>query len=333
MQTLLVLTSNPQRASFRQRIGVYLPELAARGITCTIAVLPAGTLARARLFRSARAHDAVFLHKKLLNPVDAFILRRYSHRLIYNYDDAVMVSHRRPERASPSRLLAFRRTARLADLIIVGSPYLAEQAHGLNDAVRILPIGLDTAAYRVREDGETDGKTRLVWIGSASTLKYLTWLCPVLEKIGKAFPDVSLRIVGDTFFDLRHMPVERIPWRRETLARDLAGADIGLGPLPRNPFTEGKCSFKILEYACSGLPVVASPVGTNRVFVKEGETGFLVGNEAQWQDRLTRLIGDRGLRRRMGRAGRRHAARFDVSVIGRRLFEILSHAMGLPEGV
>jgi glycosyltransferase involved in cell wall biosynthesis len=331
MQTLLVLTGNPRRASFRHRIGIYLPQLAERGIACTVAALPAGMPARARLFASAPRYDAVFLHKKLLNPLDAFLLRRYSRRLIYNYDDAVMVSARRPERISLSRLLPFRRTARMADMLLVGSPYLAQQARGLNDSVRILPIGLDTAAYRVRQGAEGDGKIRLVWIGSASTLKYLAWLRPVLEEIGAAFPGVTLRIIGDTFFDLNHMAVEKIPWRRETMARELAGADIGLGPLPRDPFTEGKCSFKILEYACSGLPVVASPVGTNTVFVREGETGFLAESEARWHERLVRLIGDSGLRRAMGQAGRRHAAGFDISVVGRQLFEILSEIVGRPE--
>ncbi len=133
-----------------------------------------------------------------------------------------------------------------------------------------------------------------------------------------------------------HITVEATPPRFHPVGKYatvefLAAADIGLGPLPRNPFTEGKCSFKILEYACSGLPVIASPVGTNTVFVKEGETGFLARDEAQWRDRLVRLIGDRRLRQAMGRAGRRHAAGFDVSVVGRQLFETLSQALVQPE--
>jgi hypothetical protein len=38
---LLIITNNPQRASFRQRFGAYLPILAAGGIDCRVAALPA----------------------------------------------------------------------------------------------------------------------------------------------------------------------------------------------------------------------------------------------------------------------------------------------------
>ncbi|MBI4791893.1 MAG: glycosyltransferase family 4 protein [Deltaproteobacteria bacterium] len=321
---LLILTNNPERASYRQRIGMYLETLETHGIACTTAVLPAAPLARYRLFRKAREFDGVFLHKKGLNLLDAYNLRRNCRRLIYNYDDAVMYSDRRPDRVSLSHLLPFRRTARMADMIIVGSPYLAEQSRQLNANVKVLPIGLDTGDYQVKQDGSGDGKIRLVWIGSASTLDYLADLRPVLEEIGGTFDHVLLRIIGDTFFDLANMAVEKVPWRRETRARQLATADIGLGPLPSNPFTEGKCSFKILEYACSGLPVVASPVGTNGVFVQEGVTGFLAGDRKQWITRLSQLIKDPGLRTAMGQAGVARAREFDVRIIGRQLAELIA---------
>ncbi|MEW6290652.1 MAG: glycosyltransferase family 4 protein [Thermodesulfobacteriota bacterium] len=321
---LLILTNNPNRASYRQRIGIYLETLAASGIACTTAVLPRGSLARWELFRKARDFDGVFLHKKGLNLLDAYLLRRNCRRLIYNYDDAVMYSDRRPERVSLSHLLPFRRTAKLADMIIVGSPYLAEQSRQLNANVQVLPIGLDTEDYLVKQGGGSDGKIRLVWIGSESTLAYLAELMPVLEKIGSSFDHVVLRIIGDTFFDLENMMVEKHPWGKETRARDLATSDIGLGPLPSNPFTEGKCSFKILEYSCSGLPVVAAPVGTNAVFVKEGVTGFLVNNQEQWYDRLAELIADQQLRARMGQAGVARAKEFDVRIIGRKFARLLA---------
>jgi len=321
---LLILTNNPNRASYRQRIGIYLQTLAASGIECTTAVLPRGSLARYQLFRKARDFDGVFLHKKGLNLIDAYALRRNCRRLIYNYDDAVMCSDKRPDRVSLSHLLPFRRTARLADLIIVGSPYLAEQSRQLNANVKVLPIGLDTDDYLVKKAGNSDGKIRLVWIGSESTLDYLAELRPVLEKIGRSFDNVILRIIGDTFFDLENMPVEKHLWRKDTRAQNLATSDIGLGPLPSNPFTEGKCSFKILEYSCSGLPVVASPVGTNPVFVKEGMTGFLVNNHEQWFDRLAQLIADPQLRTRMGQAGVERAKEFDVRIIGRKFAGLLA---------
>jgi glycosyltransferase involved in cell wall biosynthesis len=321
---LLIITNNPERASFRQRIGIYLETLAVNGIECKTAVLPSGCLARHKLFKTAVEFDGVFLHKKCLNPIDAYNLRRYCRKLIFNYDDAIMYSDKRPDRLSLSHLIPFRHTARIADMIIVGSAYLAAQSQKLNSNVKVLPIGLNTDNYIVKKDQTKDGKIRLVWIGSESTLNYLAQIKPVLEEIGKRFDNVILRIIGDAFFDLGNMPVEKYLWSKDSMAHNLTTSDIGLGPLPSNRFTEGKCSFKILEYSCSGLPVVASPVGTNSVFVKNGVTGFLVKNQQQWIDKLGQLIKDSQLRVNTGQAGVMHAKEFDVKIIGRQFSEFIS---------
>ena len=324
---LLIITNNPNRASFRQRIGIYLETLAVNGIECKTAMLPSGCLARYKLFKTAVEFDGVFLHKKCLNPIDAYNLRKYCRKLIFNYDDAIMYSDKRPDRLSLSHLIPFRRTARLADTIIVGSTYLAAQSQKLNSNVKVLPIGLNTDDYIVKKDQSEDGKIRLVWIGSESTLDYLGRIKPVIEEIGKRFDNVVLRIIGDTFFDLENMPVEKYLWGKDSMAHNLTTSDIGLGPLPSNPFTEGKCSFKILEYSCSGLPVVASPVGTNSVFVKNGITGFLVSDHQQWLDRLAQLIDDSQLRLNMGQAGVMHAKKFDVKIIGQQFSEFISRLL------
>ena len=321
---LLIITNNPERASFKQRIEIYLETLAVNEIKCKIAVLPSGCLARYKLFKKAGEFDGVFLHKKCLNPIDAYNLRKYCKKLIFNYDDAIMYSNKRPDRLSLSHLIPFRRTARIADMIITGSTYLAAQSQKLNSNVKVLPIGLNTDDYIVKKNQMKDGTIRLVWIGSESTLDYLGQIKPILEEIGKRFDNVILRIIGDAFFDLKNMPVEKYLWSKDSRAYNLTTSDIGLGPLPSNPFTEGKCSFKILEYSCSGLPVVASPVGTNSVFVKNGITGFLVSNHQQWLDKLAQLIENSHLRLNMGQAGVMNSKEFDVKIIGQQFSESIS---------
>lgn len=58
---LLILSNNPSRASFRQRIGLYLPYLSSAGISWKVEKLPAGYLQRSRLFQKAREYDEVLL--------------------------------------------------------------------------------------------------------------------------------------------------------------------------------------------------------------------------------------------------------------------------------
>lgn len=320
---LLVITHNPERASFRQRIAVYVDALKANGIDCEIAKLPRCFWSRRKLFLYAKDFDGVFLHKKTLNFFDARRLREFARKVIYDFDDAIMFNDKRPEAIHRKRQTYFCRTVRLADLVIAGNPYLADHARQLNPNVEILPTGLDTSSTLFETKNLSDDKIRLVWIGSKTTLCYLEAIAPAIEKISSQFENVILRIISDRFPNLRNIRIEKHPWSLDTEALELAGCDIGLAPLPDNSFTRGKCGFKILQYACASLPVVASPVGINREYVRNGISGFHAVNTGQWIDNLTALIKDPQLRRTMGRQGRQFAQEFDVSIIGKRLCEIL----------
>ena len=321
---LLVVTNNPDRASFKQRIGIYLDMLRSGGIDCEVAKLPAGTLARLRLFKRATDFDGVFLHKKGLNPFDARWLGKYSRRVIYNFDDAVMYSDKNPQRRSRSHFVPFRRSVTLAHMVICGSSYLAEHAQPFNSNVKILPLGLKVSDYESERTARADGKVRLVWVGSKSTLEYLQEIKPAIDQVVSRFDNVVLRIICDDFPEFENVSVEKCSWSKETLGGDLASSNIGLAPLPDNPFTRGKCSFKVLEYSAAGLPVIASPVGTNADHVQDDITGFLAKSNDDWAARITQLIENPQLGVDMGKRGREFAGEFDVSRIGGRLAELIT---------
>lgn len=324
---LFIVTNNPDRASFKQRIGIYLDALRAGGIDCEVAKLPAGSLARRRLFKRAADFDGVFLHKKGLNPFDAWWLRRYSKKIIYNFDDALMYSDKNPERRSRSHFVPFRRSVTLADMVICGSSYLAEHARAFNSNVKILPLGLKVSDYETDSPAKADGKVRLVWVGSESTLSYLQEIKPAIEQIAARFDNVVLRVICEGFPEFQDISVEKRLWSRYTLGDDLATSDIGLAPLPDNPFTRGKCSFKVLEYSAAGLAVIASPVGTNSDHVRDNVTGFLAANVSEWITKITKLIENPQLRKKMGQAGMKQAANFDVGIIGKKLCGLITECI------
>ena len=324
---LLVVTNNPTNASFRQRIEVHLAVLRENGIDCEVAKLPSGFLGRRKLFKRTAGFDGVLLHRKILNLRDAFWLRRYSRKIIYDFDDAVMYSAQKPESRCLSRQRRFRRSVELADLVIAGNPYLAEQARRFNPRVEILPTGLDTRAYSVEPKPENDGKIRLVWIGSKSTLRYLAQIKPALEEIGARFDNVILRIICNDFFDLQNMRVEKHQWSKHTEAFDLIASDIGLAPLADDRFTRGKCGYKILQYQAAGLAVVASPVGVNAQYVLNGVTGFHAIDASQWIDKISGLIKNAELRNRMGQEGKLNVRRFDLNILAKQLARVVKECL------
>jgi glycosyltransferase involved in cell wall biosynthesis len=266
--------------------------------------------------------DAVLLHKKTLNFWDAKILRKHAHKIIYDFDDAIMYSPRQPDCRHSSHKRLFERTVKLADCVIAGNAYLAEHAKPFCRDIHILPTGLDTKKYDISKLS-SDGKIRLVWIGSKATLGYLQSLSPVLEQVGEKYPQVILRIICDAFLDVSKMPVEKCVWSLETQAKDLAASDIGLCPLPDDNFTRGKCGFKILQYFAAGLPAIASPVGVNVDLVQSGKTGYLANTPAQWLDALKTLLENPNPRQVMGRTAREFARQFDQAVIGQKFCDLI----------
>ncbi|UCD49422.1 MAG: glycosyltransferase family 4 protein [Phycisphaerales bacterium] len=280
-------------------------------------------MGRRQLYRQAMAFDAVFLQRKTVNPWDAFWLRRYCPKLIYDFDDAIMYSDRSPERRCRGRLRRFRRTVATSDVVIAGNDYLAAHARHYSSEVHVLPTALDLGPYSVTRPGSRDRKRRLVWIGSRSTLKYLAGMKAALEEIGRRHRDVVLRIVADAFFDLQNMAVEKVTWSHQAEAMSLLTSDIGLAPLPDDAFSRGKCGFKVLQYQAAALPVVTSPVGVNAEYVRDGVSGLHASGVEAWIGALSRLLGDAEQRAAMGRAGREEVVKFDLKLIGRRLEEII----------
>ena len=63
-------------------------------------------------------------------------------------------------------------------------------------------------------------------------------------------------------------------------------------------------STKLLTYFAAGLPVVASDVSANRLYVRDGENGYLVGTLGQWEEWISKLIEEPAHRVELGARAR-----------------------------
>src|SRR5690606_12277585 len=93
-------------------------------------------------------------------------------------------------------------------------------------------------------------------------------------------------------------------WRKETEISDLAMIDIGIMPLPDDPWTQGKCGCKALQYMALKIPAVISPVGVNSEMVQHGVEGYLCTTLEEWSMHLEDLILNPDKRIAMGELGR-----------------------------
>jgi glycosyltransferase involved in cell wall biosynthesis len=260
------------------------------------------------MLRSAGDYHAVILHRKLLDPSDARLLRRHARRMFYAIDDAVMYHPHPVGRFSQWRTTRrFEATARVLDHVVAGNEYLAAMFRERGRDVTVLSTCLDPAHYRVKAHADAR-PINLVWIGSKSTLPYVEQHVEAIRLAALRVP-LKLITIADRGLENPGFPVEHVPWSYEGEADALVRGDIGIAPTPCDRWTLGKCGFKIIQYMAAGLPSIASPVGANAEIVRVGETGLLAETPQQWADAIVQLAGDVEMRRRMGGAARAIAER------------------------
>lgn len=354
MRVLFVTKYGPAAASSRTRVFQYLPYLRSHGVDCEVlTVLPDEALAGSRLaassrpaaralyylraawrnavcglraWRRCRDADALFLQKVIFPAPVRWLLGRTGVPVAYDFDDAIFTTETPPagllarwrERRNAAGLPAM---LRLASRAVVENPYTGEFA-GRYGPVLTITGPIDTAPFAgIRRNGRT-APVVLGWIGSPSTAGYLDMIGGTLRRLARREP-LRVCVVGAEW-RLEGVEVECRPWSLEREPEDLHGWDIGLMPLPDDPWTRGKGGYKLLQYMAAGLPVVAHPVGVNGEIVVDGETGFLAADEAAWESRLLQLIREPDLRRAFGERGRRRVEeRYGLAVHAPRLLRML----------
>ena len=292
--------------------------------------LAIGAAARFRQMTRRRNHQIVFLLRKLLPVWQLTLLRQAAGLLVYDFDDAVHLRDSFHPRGpySLTRMVRFRATVSLADVVFAGNRFLADSASRCTKAakIEIIPTCVDPARYRQTVHGDRQ-PTRLVWIGSSSTLRSLEQARPTLDAIGQAIPNATLRVICDRFLEFDHLRVERAVWSLETERHDLGTSDIGISWVPDDLWSRGKCGLKVLQYMAAGLPVVASPVGVHEDMVREGP-GFLPQTTREWVDTVRSLVANHHLRQQMGQQGRDRLERhFHVDAWGPILADRLREAV------
>lgn len=190
------------------------------------------------------------------------------------------------------------------DLVFAGNEYLAEFARHYNDHVVVIPTTIDTDEYKAVPFRNIK-PVCIGWSGSITTIRHFEMAVPVFKRLKKRFgDDVCFKVIGDGSYKNAELNIQGIPWRKETEIAELAGIDIGIMPLPDDEWAKGKCGLKGLQYMALGIATVMSPVGVNSEIIKDGVNGMLAGSEDEWVEKLSMLINDSDLRRRLGEAGR-----------------------------
>ncbi len=225
-------------------------------------------------------------------------LKRRGCKLIWDFDDNIigfeMSKH------------SFDCFSNIADVIIVGSPFLKEFVNEENRGkVILLPTTDGDMHHLLTEEiedarfNELDSNIKIIWVGTFSTLHYVGRICAALEKAGgrlsKENKKLHFTVVCDKVLDYNpnHFELVNINWEKQTAIDQMLHSHIGIMPLEDNESTRGKCGFKLIQYLSVGLPIVGSTIGMNQLIIND-TIGFGVKelDIDAWADAIIKISSD-----------------------------------------
>lgn len=266
---------------------------------------------RTSLLMDARSFDLIWIEKECLPWLPALfelgLLR--NKPTVIDFDDAWHLRYMNSKIPFAHRTLRrkLQTLIKEATIVVTGNEHLAQWARAEGaPTVHVIPTAIDLDHYPRRELSASEiqsRSTRIGWIGTPITVKYLVPLRQVLQDVLDRH-SATFVIIGAPGDALSPLPVETLPWSEDTESTHLANLDIGIMPLPDKDWERAKSGYKIIQYMGSSIPVIASPVGVNSSIVLPGVTGLLASTSTEWKSALRQLINDADLRRSMGIAGR-----------------------------
>ncbi len=239
-------------------------------------------------------------------------------------------------------------TAQKADLIVTISRYSLEKMqkhYGVDPSkVRIVPNGVDPEKIKPSEN-QAELKRQfglgeapvVLFVGALIPRKGLSFLVEAAKQVAKTHGDVRFVLVGDgplktqLTVDLAANNLSgnflfKSGLTEESLAKMYGCADVFVLP----SIQEGQ-GIVLLEASAAGKPVVAFDIGGVNEAVVNGETGLLVnrGSSGELAEALLKLLGDVGLREKMGSAGRKFVVEnFTWDICAQKMLAVYREALG-----
>ena len=327
MLKILCFHNATHRASYRYRVGQFLPYWAGYNIEMqTVCISGKQYINLLRFLFTCYKYDYVLLQKKIIPGIVIRIIARQS-QLIYDFDDALYTreSHELEQNKPPSHstIKKLNYILKQSTLVFAGSPELARYATTFNSNVHIIPTALGKQIADPITPSKT-GNITIGWIGNDVNLYYLSIIDDATCFLQKKYPSVRFSLLcGHPPKGLEtHWHFSK--WSTSAEKSWLHSLDIGIMPLTDDPWSRGKCAFKLLQYMAYGKPVVASDVGANRTAVADTINGYLASTTEEWISALERLILDREMRLNMGKKSLKiFTEQFERSRIQQKITDIL----------
>lgn len=268
-----------------------------------------GLLRRLILLLIMNKYDYAFVHREFFPVGPNWMLKLLAKKkvkIIYDFDDAIWL----PNFAQSNKRFAFLKNynqvpslCKMAYKCSVGNKYLKDFAHKFNSNVVINPTTIDTENHHQGIIEYPKDKISFGWTGTHSTMKYLSDLLPIMDKLIDTY-SFEMLVISDKPPEFKRDYVKYLPWNKKTEIEDLKRFHVGVMPLNDDQWSRGKCGFKALQYMSVGMPALVSPVGVNIEIVDEGVSGFICNKDIDWEEAMISFLESPEKVEAMGKAAR-----------------------------
>lgn len=258
----------------------------------------------------AAGYDLIFVQREAFFIGTTFFEKRFSKKtkLIFDFDDAIWLPNVSPANKNMEWLKNYNKTTKIiayAHHVIAGNKYLANYAKKNNPNVTIIPTTIDVNEYKAQRVEKID-KVIIGWSGSITTIQHFEYAVAFLKVIKDKYQDkIAFKVMGDKQYVNKELKIKGIAWNKQTEISELSTFDIGIMPLPDDEWAKGKCGLKGLQYMALEIPTIMSPVGVNTEIINDGVNGFLASTQEEWIEKISMLVENPELRKKLGQAGRR----------------------------
>ncbi len=240
-----------------------------------------------------------------------------------------------------------RETARKADFVVTVSHYSKQrivQLYGVDEEkISVIPNGVDVERFKpavnvnfIKTKLGLGNRQIVLFVGSLIPRKGVAYLIAAAKTILKEKTDTVFVAVGNG------------PLRNQLSALvehfGLSGSFLFLGDVDENsleslyscadvfafPSIQEGQGIALLEAQSSGSPVVAFNVSGVKEAVVDGRSGFLteVGNSETFAEAILKLLTDKILREKMGRAGREYVSQnFTWDICAQKMLRVYLEAI------
>jgi D-inositol-3-phosphate glycosyltransferase len=253
------------------------------------------------------------------------------------------------EREAPIRIEVEDRVIRLADRLIAATPAEEEQLLRLYETdparITVIPPGVDLGRFhpipptRAKEQVGLDPECRpILFVGRIEPLKGIDSLLWAISLVARKHPQLAPRLCVPIIGGNPNRPHDndemvRLQALREGLGIGEVVTFLGAQDQDTLPYYYAAAEMVVmpsdyesfgmvaLEAMACGTPVIASDVGGLAYLVKHGRTGYRVParDPGALASKMTRLLTDEGLRRRMGQRAACWAEAYSWEVIAERI--------------